>query len=114
MLRFGVQPLSRAKQRPHCLSALSSATMDKRRVFYSITRIMAKNVTAAKVRITHDASTVLSASLGFSMPAEWKPHEATWLAWPHNATDWPGKLNSIQWVYGEMVRKIAAGEIVRL
>ncbi len=31
------------------------------------------------------------ASLGFSMPAEWEPHEATWLAWPHNPTDWPGQ-----------------------
>ena len=48
------------------------------------------------------------------MPAEWERHEATWLGWPHNATDWPGKLGAIEWVYGEMVRKIAPGEIVRL
>jgi len=48
------------------------------------------------------------------MPAEWEPHEATWLGWPHNATDWPGKLRAIEWVYGEMVRKISPGEIVRL
>jgi agmatine deiminase len=48
------------------------------------------------------------------MPAEWEPHEATWLAWPHNETDWPGKLDSIRWVYGEMVRKIARGERVRV
>lgn len=48
------------------------------------------------------------------MPAEWEPHEATWLAWPHNPTDWPGKLDTIRWVYGEMVRKIAPGEIVRM
>jgi agmatine deiminase len=48
------------------------------------------------------------------MPAEWEPHEATWLAWPHNPTDWPGKLEAIEWVYGEMVRKVAPGEIVRL
>jgi len=54
------------------------------------------------------------AKLGFTMPAEWEPHEATWLGWPHNATDWPGKLKTIEWVYGEMVRKIAPGEIVRL
>ncbi len=56
----------------------------------------------------------LPATLGFSMPAEWEPHAATWLGWPHNATDWPGKLRTIEWVYGEMVRKIAPGEIVRL
>jgi agmatine deiminase len=54
------------------------------------------------------------AKLGFSMPAEWEPHEATWLGWPHNATDWPGKFAAISWVYGEMVRKISAGEIVRI
>src|SRR5947207_1148672 len=54
------------------------------------------------------------AQLGFSMPAEWEKHEATWLGWPHNATDWPGKLDTIRWVYGEIVRKIASGEIVRL
>src|SRR3954471_8461214 len=54
------------------------------------------------------------ATLGFSMPAEWEQHEATWLGWPHNATDWPGKLDTIRWVYGEITRQIAAGERVRL
>jgi agmatine deiminase len=54
------------------------------------------------------------ASLGFSMPAEWERHDATWLGWPHNPTDWPDKLDTIRWVYGEIVRKISAGEIVRL
>ena len=29
------------------------------------------------------------------MPAEWEPHEATWIGWPHNASDWPGKFASI-------------------
>jgi agmatine deiminase len=53
-------------------------------------------------------------ALGFSMPAEWEPHEATWLGWPHNQTDWPDKLDTIRWVYGEMVRKISPGETVRL
>ena len=48
------------------------------------------------------------------MPAEWEKHEATWLGWPHNPTDWPDKLDTIRWVYGEMVRKIAPGERVRI
>lgn len=48
------------------------------------------------------------------MPAEWEPHAATWLGWPHNETDWPGKLDTIRWVYGEMVRHISPGETVRL
>jgi agmatine deiminase len=51
---------------------------------------------------------------GFSMPAEWERHEATWLGWPHNAGDWPGKFEIIPWIYGEMIRKIATGEIIRL
>src|SRR5690348_12269651 len=53
-------------------------------------------------------------ALGFSMPAEWEPHEATWLGWPHNETDWPGKLDTIRWVYGEIARKLTVGEVVRL
>lgn len=48
------------------------------------------------------------------MPAEWEPHEATWLGWPHNPTDWPDKLDTICWVYGEIVRKISPGETIRL
>ena len=48
-------------------------------------------------------------------PAEFGPHRAVWLAWPGNASDWPGKFAPIAWVYGEMVRKFAdAGERVRL
>ncbi len=54
------------------------------------------------------------AELGFSMPAEWERHAATWLAWPHHEADWPGKMEAIRWVYGEMVRKISPGELVRI
>jgi agmatine deiminase len=54
------------------------------------------------------------AELGFAMPAEWAPHAATWIAWPHNATDWPGKFPPIQWVYGELVRHLAGRERVRI
>ena len=51
---------------------------------------------------------------GFRMPAEWEPHQATWIGWPHNRTDWPGKFSAIPWVYGEIVRKLAHGETVRI
>ena len=54
------------------------------------------------------------AALGFRMPAEWEPHHATWIGWPHNARDWPGKFGPIPWVYGEIVRALAPGEIVRI
>ena len=50
----------------------------------------------------------------FRMPAEWEPHEATWLGWPHNLSDWPGRFAPIPWVYAEIVRKLAEGEIVRI
>ncbi len=48
------------------------------------------------------------------MPAEWEPHEATWIAWPHNRSDWPGKMATIPWVFGEIVRRIALEEKVRI
>jgi agmatine deiminase len=50
--------------------------------------------------------------LGFRMPAEWEPHQATWLAWPHERTDWPGKFAPIPWVYGDIVRRLASVERV--
>jgi agmatine deiminase len=50
----------------------------------------------------------------FQMPAEWDRHEATWLAWPHEITDWPGKFETIQWVYGEIVRHLSRVEKVRI
>jgi agmatine deiminase len=49
---------------------------------------------------------------GFRMPAEWEPHEATWIAWPHNRDDWPGRFAPIPWVYAEIVRKLARVERV--
>jgi agmatine deiminase len=51
---------------------------------------------------------------GLHMPAEWVPHAATWIAWPHNAEDWPGKFQPIPWVYGEIVRYLAAVENVHI
>jgi len=52
--------------------------------------------------------------LGFRMPAEWERHEATWLAWPHNPEDWPGKFQVIPWVYSEIVRLLSAQERVHI
>lgn len=46
----------------------------------------------------------------FRMPAEWEPHRATWVAWPHHAADWPGKFSAIPWVYAEIVRRLAENE----
>jgi agmatine deiminase len=51
---------------------------------------------------------------GFRMPAEWEPHDATWLAWPHYKGDWPGKSEPIPWVYAEIIRNLARHERVEL
>src|SRR6266700_3037560 len=53
-------------------------------------------------------------SLGFRMPAEWERHEATWLGWPHELTDWPGKFAPIPWAFAEIVRHLSRVEHVFL
>ncbi len=55
---------------------------------------------------------LLPAAQGYRMPAEWEPHESTWLAWPHLRGDWPGKFEPIPWVYAEVVRTLARHERV--
>jgi agmatine deiminase len=52
--------------------------------------------------------------LGYRMPAEWERHEATWLAWPHNPEDWPGKFQPIPWLYAEIVRLLSQRERVHI
>ena len=55
------------------------------------------------------------ADLGFRMPAEWEPHSATWLAWPHNPETWPGQdMANIEAVYFQMIKALAKGETIRL
>jgi agmatine deiminase len=53
-------------------------------------------------------------SLGYRMPAEWELHQSTWLAWPHNRSDWPGKFDAIPWVFADIVRHLARHEDVNL
>jgi agmatine deiminase len=48
------------------------------------------------------------------MPAEWEPHRATWIAWPHHEPDWPGKLAAISWVYAEIARVLAEHEALEI
>src|SRR5258708_2046841 len=52
--------------------------------------------------------------LGYRMPAEWEPHQATWIAWPQNHSDWPGKFEAIPWVYAEIVRHLSRVEDVNI
>jgi agmatine deiminase len=50
----------------------------------------------------------------YRMPAEWEPHTATWIAWPHNPDDWPGKFQPIPWAYAEIVRHLSQVEDVHI
>lgn len=50
----------------------------------------------------------------YRMPAEWEPHAATWLAWPHYKLDWPGKFEPIPWVFAEIIRYLSRDERVEL
>src|ERR1700726_1686175 len=67
-------------------------------------------------RPNHSSNTLSAspAALHFRMPAEWAPHAATWLAWPHYHGDWPGKFEPIPWVYTEIIRNLARHERVEL
>ncbi|HTI60727.1 agmatine deiminase family protein [Mucilaginibacter sp.] len=51
---------------------------------------------------------------GFFFPAEWAPHTATWLSWPHKEESWPGKIGMIYSRYAEFVKEVAKGELVRI
>ena len=54
------------------------------------------------------------AALGYRMPAEWEPHAATWLAWPHNEETWPGRLPQVQNIFLAMVETLHQEETVHL
>ena len=51
---------------------------------------------------------------GFHFPAEWAPHTATWLSWPHKEESWPGKIDKIYNRYAEFIKVVAEGELVRI
>ncbi len=53
-------------------------------------------------------------SLGFRMPAEWFPHQGTWLAWPSNEETWTTGLECVQDRFVEIIESLADGEKVYL
>src|SRR5579863_8200665 len=70
---------------------------------------------ASKIKLGHLSSSIeIPSAAGYRMPAEWDPHAATWLAWPHYHGDWPGKFEPIPWVYAEIIRNLAKHERVEL
>lgn len=54
------------------------------------------------------------ASLGYHMPAEWEPHAATWLVWPHNTETWPDQLEHVQAIYVQIIAALQEQESVHL
>ena len=64
--------------------------------------------------MTKNTIAAVPGSLGYRMPAEWEPHEGTFLGWPHQQTDWPGKFAPIPWAFAEIVRHLARVESVFL
>ncbi len=53
-------------------------------------------------------------SLGYYFPAEFAPHTATWLSWPHKEASWPGKIQTIYEPYTAFIKELTKGELVRI
>ena len=54
------------------------------------------------------------AALGYTMPAEWEPHEGTWLSWPHKEASWPGAFEPVPAVFAQIVKNLTDSEFVRI
>ena len=54
------------------------------------------------------------AARGYAMPAEWSPHQATWISWPHKRDSWPGKFEPVEPVMVRFVAAVSAHEMVRV
>lgn len=52
--------------------------------------------------------------LGYYFPAEFAPHEATWLSWPHKEASWPGKIEAIYPFYAQFIKVLSQSEKVRI
>src|SRR5688572_8629564 len=68
----------------------------------------------ARGRLRVDPESLSGMTARYRMPAEWEPHRATWISWPHHEPDWPGKLGPIPWVYAEIARVLAEHEVVEI
>lgn len=71
------------------------------------------NKSLSKNKRLHDCQLLPNLG-GYRLPAEWEAHESTWLAWPHRQADWPGKFQTIPWVYGEIIRWLHLHEMVNI
>ena len=70
---------------------------------------------ASRIRLELNAdSTTWPSALGYRMPAEWEPHEATWLSWPHNRDSWPGVFEGVEPAMASFVGALAECEPVHI
>jgi agmatine deiminase len=49
---------------------------------------------------------------GYTFPAEWEEHEATWLSWPHKEESWPERIDLIYPAYAQFIAELTKGEFV--
>ena len=64
--------------------------------------------------MSNAGSAATPSALGYSMPAEWVPHRATWLSWPRNQETWPTHLESVREIWIRMICELAPHERVQL
>ncbi|HEX5033165.1 MAG TPA: agmatine deiminase family protein, partial [bacterium] len=53
-------------------------------------------------------------ALGYRMPAEWAPHEATWLSWPKDPITWPDRVPQAREAFAQMIEALTPHEKVHL
>lgn len=61
-----------------------------------------------------DNTAMTPRQLGYRFPAEFEPHEAMWLSWPHNPDTWPGKIETIYPSYCAFIKEVTKSEEVRI
>src|SRR6478609_9236279 len=107
---MGASQLAVLPRSPHRRVWRSDATL------FGFEQAMKKRASAARAQAPDATLASLDTphSLGYRMPAEWEPHAATWLAWPHEPSDWPGKFDAVPWVFAEVIKNLTLGERVRL
>src|SRR6478752_711548 len=107
---MGASQLAVLPRSPHRRVWRSDATL------FGFEQAMKKRASAARAQAPDATLASLDTphSLGYRMPAEWEPHAATWLAWPHEPTDWPGKFDAIPWVFADIARHLQEGERIRV
>jgi len=64
--------------------------------------------------MTTDFRNLTPRQLGYTFPAEWEKHSATWLSYPHNENSWPGRINNIFQAYNQFIKEISKGEDVNI